>query len=294
MKADFDHDAVCRFVQPFWNCSLPEMLVVGILFYFAAALCLYFFFLHARSAHSSSTPIFDQTAFFWLSWAVTELFFGTCRIFYFPWTPATFRLVYVMLTQILMFIANCSVVLLLFQLLFTFRNPGGEAVGFFQIVLFVFLFTFIAICVVLSIVEIGDNSTDADRPFALWCGIVQFVCTFFFVLPARALIRAVTFPVVQKEDRGCVAFSKVAVVLYALVYCGRAIWNITHYFGINVLQTAVYEARWNAPGVRAFSFLFAFLFDVLPSGLAIVSVFLLRKHDLLFSETVHFSQRLQA
>jgi hypothetical protein len=183
--------------------------------------------------------------------------------------------------------------LLTFQLLFTFRNPGAEAIGFFRILHFVFLCTFIGICVILSAVEIGDDSSDADRPLSLWSGVVEFVCALFLVLPARALIHAITFPAVQKEDRACVGFGKVAIGLYAIVYFGRAIWNVTHYCGINALQTIVYQKPWHSSGVRVFEFFFIFVFDVFPSSLAILTVSLLRKHDYLFNETVRYSAALR-
>jgi hypothetical protein len=188
-----------------------------------------------------------------------------------------------------MFVANGFVILLIFQLLFMFRNPGTEAVGVFQVLLAVSLITFVAISIILSYVGINEDTDDADRPIALWAAMTMFVCGFFFILPARAVVRIVTYPAIQKEDKGCVTFCIVAIWLYGGLHVGRAVWNFTHYCGINYLQELVYRYSWKDPGVRAFNGIFLFLFDVLPASLAIAGVYLLRKHDMLFNETVHFA-----
>jgi hypothetical protein len=150
----------------------------------------------------------------------------------------------------------------------------------------------VTICLILGFVLVGDETSDADRPTSLWAAMTHFVGALFFILPARALVRAVIFPTIQKEYRACVSFCRVALWLYALIFFGRAVWNFTHYCGINALQNLVYKYDWNVPGVRVFNALFIFVFDVVPASLSIVSVFLLRRHDMLFNETTFYASRL--
>jgi hypothetical protein len=144
----------------------------------------------------------------------------------------------------------------------------------------------------LGYVSLDENTDNADQPMALWGAMTLLVCALFFILPARALVRAVTYPAVQKEDRQCVNFFSVAIWAYTLLYVVRALWNLTHFFDINPLQELVYQYPWRAPGVRAFNALFILLFDITPASLAIAGVYLLRKHDMLFNETTHFAAKL--
>jgi hypothetical protein len=285
-------DFVCRYAQPFVGCDLPEMLVCGLLLYANGLLCIVFFVMHALRARATRSSILDQTGLFWISLSVWQLFRGTCQTFYFHWNEFTLRLVYIAAAQILCFIANACVILLLFRLLFTFRDPGTTAVGFFQLLFSVSLITFVAICVILGFVVMGEETADADRPTALWAAMTQFVGALFFVLPAQALVRAVIYPTIQKENRTCVSFCRVAVWIYALIFFGRAIFNFTHYCGINALQNTIYRHSWNDPGVRVFNAVFTLVFDIVPASLSIASVYLLRKYDMLFNETAFYASRL--
>jgi hypothetical protein len=282
---------VCLFVQPYWKCDLPEMLAVGLLLYFNGFLCLFFFALHLRQSRKKDSAIFDQTGLFWISLALWQLYRGTCQIFYFQWGVLTYRLLYICTTQNLMFIANGFAILLLFQLLFTYRDPGTEAVRVFQLLLAVSLLTFICISFILSYIGVDEGTEDADRPMALWGSMTMLVCALFFILPARALMRVVTFSGVQKEDRVCVNSCHVLMWLYTLLYVGRSIWNLTHYLKINKLQDIVYEHDWRDAGVRAFNGLYVALFDAIPASIAIAGAYLLKKHDILFNETAYMISR---
>jgi hypothetical protein len=284
-----DDEFICHFVQPFGKCNLPEMLVVGLLLYLNGLLSLFFFGLHLRHSHKTDSAIFDQTGLFWITLALWQLYRGTCQIFFFPWGVLTYRLLYVCASQNLMIIANGFAILLLFKLLFTYRNPGTEAVKIFQLLLTISLLTFVCISIILSIIGLDEGSDDADRPTSLWSSMTMLVCALFFILPARALIRVVTFSGVQKEDRPCVNICHILMWLYTLLYFGRSIWNLTHYFGINKLQDLIYEHSWHAPGVRTFDSVYIAIFDVLPASIAIAGAYILRKHDMLFNETAYFA-----
>jgi hypothetical protein len=288
----YTFDQICRFAQPFERCGLTEMLVVGILLYANAIACAALLARHIYRSRQARAFVFSQPAPFWISLALWQAYRGTTIIFFFEWTPLTYRFVYQCMSQALMFISNCFVILLLFHVLFSYRNPGTEAIGFFRILLFVSLVTFVGICIIIGSLPVEDNPDDADEALALWCATTELVSSLFVFLPAKSLIQAVTYPAVQQQDRRCVSFAKVCAYLYPVIYLGRAIWNFTHYCGINALQNAVYHWAWKAPGARAFQSMFILVFDVLPGSLSLVVVDLLRAHNVLIHDSEFYSSRL--
>jgi hypothetical protein len=152
--------------------------------------------------------------------------------------------------------------------------------------------TFVALGTVLSTVDI-DNSSDVDESLSLWCACTDLILALFFALPARALLEAVTYPMVQPEDACCVNFCKVGIAVYVLLFGGRMIWNGTHYFHGNKAQEWLDGASENgAPTTarRAVMFLFVLFFDFGTSVLAMISVYLFRKHDMMFNQNPYYTR----
>jgi hypothetical protein len=193
-----------------------------------------------------------------------------------------------------MFIPMCLVILILFDLLFTYRNPGNTAVVFFRSLFLLFLVTFVLLGVVLGIIDLHTEA-DIEASIILWCACTDLMLTIFFALPARSLLEAVTYPMVQPEDVCCVNFCKVGIVLYVLCFGGRMLWNGTDYFRINKLQTWVYEQRLENGmpngNARVINFTFNLLFNFGASVLAMISVYLFKKHDMMFNDNPYYTRQ---
>jgi hypothetical protein len=165
-----------------------------------------------------------------------------------------------------------------------------------------FLVTFVILGSVLSFVDVSQ-SEDADESLSFWCACTDLILTLFFALPARSLLEVITAPMRQLDDVRCITLCKVGIVLYVLLFGGRAIWNGSHYFGINVVQTWLTdmnrsavtflpdEGRYGPSGKgRAVTFFFLLFFDLGTSLLAMGSVYLFKKHDLMFSENPYYTR----
>jgi hypothetical protein len=281
----------CRIASPGLSCGYPEMLVLGILFWICALISIVLL-IHTLRKSRRSCFITDQTVIFWIFLSIWQIYRGLMIVVPFHWTPQSYRIWYVSIEQMLMFIPMCLVILILFDLLFAYRNPGMNAMFFFRSLLLLFLVLFMGLGILLCIFDSSQEIEEADLPMALWAACTDLVLAIFFALPARALLEAVTYPMVQQEDICCVNFCKVGIVIYVLLYGGRTVWNGTHYFGVNVAQkwvgNAVEPDGRPTPGARAVDFGFYFLFDLTPSVLSMISVYLFRKHEMMFSENPYY------
>jgi hypothetical protein len=290
--APFDRDFVCANAFPGLRCDLGEMTALGILFWLSGLISGISLVLNIRRSKARFF-LLDQTVLFWLFVSLWQLYHGAISVVPFPWTTVTFRLWYQALNHILMFIPMCLVILILFDLLFTYRNPGHNAMLFFRTLFVLFLLTFVVLGGVLSVVNVRGEK-DAYASLALWCACTDFILAIFFALPAKALLSAVTYPMVQPEDECCVSFCKLGIAVYVLLFGGRTLWNATHYFGGNVLQVwldrQVSGGR-PTPPARAINFLFIFFFDFMAAVLAMISVYLFKKHDVMFNENPYYTRQ---
>jgi hypothetical protein len=225
---------------------------------------------------------------------IWQFYHGAITFFEIPWDRVTFRLLHEALNHILIFIPLCLSILILFEFLFPYRNPGPNAIQFFRLLFLLFVVTFVILGIVLSIVDVG-NEKEADESFLLWCACSDLIIAIFFALPAWALLRAVTYPRVQPEDVACIRFCHVGIVVYVLLFAGRIAWNGTYYFGVNIAQNwllsdnAVDHERGKyimpSPAASCLNFFYVFLFDGVTSALAMITVYLCKKHDMMFDET---------
>jgi hypothetical protein len=289
--------AVCLIIQTFTTCDLPEMLFLGIIYWLSCLLSILLLFHHLRERkrQQQSPSQSLETICFWIVLSSWQFFRGLIRIFYFNWDALTYQLISMGLSHILMFTAMCLMILILFNLLFAYRNPGEEAKFFFRSIFLIFFGTFIIVCIVmaLSITDLTKTTTlediHGDRNLGLWVGATDFVIAIFFALPALQLIKAVTFPVVQPEDKQCVMASKVGLWLFVAVFIGRMLWNVSHYYHGNVAEEFIgNKENWMAGAkggwVRVINFMFLMVFDIIPSLLVQIAVFMFDKHWLLFNQ----------
>jgi hypothetical protein len=288
--APFDRDFVCANAFPGLRCDLGEMTALGILFWLGGLISGIFLAINIRRSKAKFF-LLDQTVLFWLFVSLWQLYHGAISVIPFPWTIPTFRLWYQALNHILMFIPMCLVILILFDLLFAYRNLGNNAMLFFRTLFVLFLLTFLVLGSVLSVMDVKGEK-DAYASLALWCACTDFILAIFFALPAKALLNAVTYPMVQPEDECCVNFCKLGMAIYVLLFGGRTLWNATHYFGGNVLQAWLdrhVSGGRPTPRARVINFLFIFFFDFMAAVLAMISVYLFKKHDMMLNENPYYT-----
>jgi hypothetical protein len=228
---------------------------------------------------------------FWFFLLIWQLYHGSITFFPFHWDPVSYIRYFDAANHILMFIPMCFVILLLFELLFNYRNPGTNAIAFFRWLFFLFLVTFVALGVMLSFV---DHTKTADQALSLWCACTDLILAIFFTLPAISLLGAVTYPTVQPEHACCVNFCKVGIVGYVCLFGGRMIWNGTLFFGINVaydwIVSQFTEDRMPTVTRRAIAFVWVFFFDFVIAVLGMASVFLFKEHGMMFSENPYYTK----
>ena len=290
----FDKAFVCKNVMPGIGCNLPEMVTLGCAFLLAAIVSILLMIDNCRKS-KSKVSILDQTVWFWIFLLIWCLYRGATLLVPFNWTLITFKICFVGLHHILLFIPMCLVILILFDLLFTYRNPGTNAIVFFRSLFILFLLTFITLGIVLSVVDL-ENESDPEESIALWCACTDLILAIFFVLPARSLLKAVTYPMVQPEDACCVNFCKVGILCYCAVFFIRMFYNGLHYFGWNPLQEWLNKELAKTPeiptgGARAVTCCFWVLFDLVPSLFALSSVYLFKKHDMMFNENPYYTRQ---
>jgi hypothetical protein len=183
------------------------------------------------------------------------------------------------------------VILNLFELLFNYRNPGTNGIAFFHALFILFIITFVILGTVLSFV---DPTGSPDRALSLWGACTDLILAIFFALPAASLLEAVTYPIVQPEDACCVNFCKVGIVGYVLLFLGRMIWNGTLFFNVNAASTwlsnQLNEEGMPTPQRRVIWFFWVVVFDFGTSVLGMISVFLFKKHGMMFNENPYYTR----
>jgi hypothetical protein len=298
-EVEWDTNKRCLFASPGLGCgtTLWEMVFLAIAFWLTALFSGFFVVFTWRKSRARYSCQ-DQSVLFWIFLMIWQLYHGAITFFDIPWDRLTFRLFHEALNHILIFVPMCLSILILFELLFTYRTPGANAVQFFRVLFVLFVVTFVVLGVVLSIVDVG-NDKEADESLLLWCACTDLILAVFFALPAWSLLQAVTYPMVQPEDVACVRACHIGIVVYVLLFVGRIAWNGSQYFGANVAQewllsdrAARTDAKWvrPSPTARGLNFACVFLFDGVTSVLAMVAVYLFKKHDMMFTENPYYNR----
>jgi hypothetical protein len=284
--------ALCMNGYAGYECDLGELMALAILFWISGLVSILLLVFGARKSKYGCV-LRDQTVLFWFFLAVWQGYRGAICFFSVPKGKSPPDMIGSTVSQLLMFIPMSLVTLNLFELLFTYRNPGTNAIVFFRGLFVLFIVVFLALGIVLSLIGLDDDSS-TSKSIALWCACTNLILAIFFALPARSLLEAVTYPMVQPEDVCYVNFCKVGIVIYVLLFAGRMLWTGTDYFAINKLQVKV--LKWADKNgdpnsrARAFNFIYHFLFDFLTSVLAMVSVCVFKKHDIMFNENPYYTR----
>lgn len=294
--SSFNYTFVCRNPMPALKCALPESYVLAFLFLICALVSTGFMIFHFRKS-KAKIRVFDQTIVFWFFLAIWQYYRFVVTFVAFSWTQTYYNLLYSGLKHYLLFIPMCLVILILFDLLFTYRNPGTNAIFFFRSLFVIFLITFLVIGLTLGIIDSGE-ATDPDISLSLWCACTDLVLALFFVFPAKKLLDAVKYPMVQPEDESCISFCTVGYIVYTILFILRSLWNFLHFFDVNPLQNMETEdinrpssEGWKpALRLRLIHFFFDLIFDIIPSVMSMISVFLFKKHDMMFNENPYYTR----
>jgi hypothetical protein len=287
----FNKTFVCAHAGSGIGCGFVEAILMSVLFWVVGCISL-FFLIQAIRTSKPGCFIKDQTVLFWFSILIWQLYHGAITLFPFHWDTVSYIRYFDAANHILMFIPMCFVILILFELLFNYRNPGTNGIAFFRWLFCLFLLTFLILGITLSFV---DLTKAADQALSLWCACTDLILAIFFTLPAISLLDAVTYPMVQPEDACCVNFCKVGILGYVCLFGGRMIWNGTLFFEVNYaynwIMSQLTEDLMPTVRRRAIVFVWVFFFDFVTAVLGMVSVFLFKKHGMMFNENLYYTQK---
>ena len=292
----------CLFVCPAFKCEIWENLGLGVLFLLTAMLCCYYLFDNWRKT-KKKWKIFDQTILFWITLIIFLLFRGILSIAPINYNYQKVKLIFLGCHHILLFVPMCLVILILFDLLFTYQNPGTNALPSFRSLVVLFLATFVALGVALSLIDLNDDNDDPEMSLSLWVACTDLILMIFFVIPAISLLKAVTYPMVQPEDKNCVNFCRFGIALNFLIFFLRMLFNFLHYIDVNPIQNWLVKGNVRnavkvsdtiyvpSTNIRIYNFFYYLLFDFTPVVLSMIAVNLFKKHDLMFNENPYYTKQ---
>ena len=283
-------DFVCKIAHPGIGCGAEEMLVLSVMFVGVMVACFVMLFKHFRSRPKLQQQGFDFNIPFWITMAIWTTYHAIILTFKFPYTAKTYYICGVCIDSILLLLPFSFLVIIISEMLFTYRNPGTQRLIFSRIVFLLFLVIFLILGIFLSLVDTESFLGTGDT-MMLWHGAMSLVIALFIAMPSVRLIQAVSYPVVQPEDVSCVRISKIGLWVIVSLFLLRSIHNFLIYLGHcpwnSWFQREIAEAEdpKNLPvACRCYHFFFDFIFNFGCALLGFGGVYLLRKHDLEFAD----------
>jgi hypothetical protein len=275
---------------------MPEMSILGILFFLEALFCLFCFFSEYRrhSLLPNLPSFFSMTSdvIFWIFITIWSIYEGILRTVYFPYDESTLNFFYLGFIAIVYLIPLSSLIMMISELLIDYRGFSRRLLILFRIIFGMFFSTFLILGVGLSLVDWGDPGNS----MSLWHGCTDLIIAVFVGAPAFALIRIVSFPTVPTENERCVSITKVLTVFFCGIMLLRGVYNITH--GLNVNPADQWFATEAAkPGkvswkARLFQAVWVFFFDFCSSMAVIIGVKIWRQNDVKFADKKFFRAEL--
>lgn len=277
--------------MPGLGCNIPEMLVLGIFFLLGSLTCIILLIIHLknksqnnlRSTHNYSI-VFFATMSFWMA------FRGIVSIFPFNYTNFTFNIVFTNISAILFAIPLSFIILILCNILFTYRNPGTKMIRFFKMLFFIFLIAFLFIAVVISNAN-ADDQKEHDRSIKLWRSCTDLIICFFFAGPAIQLIKEFAIKSQNKKSsKKCLSVSITGVAVFCLIFILRVLYNFLAYCNLNPIELIIQDEIEKAensdqiPSVttRVCTVIYYFIFDFFASCLGIAALIYIEKKNLNF------------
>jgi hypothetical protein len=235
-----DGDFVCQQVMPGWACHMPEMSVLGILFFLEALLCIICFISEYRrygSTHPNQPGYWSQTSdiIFWVFMIIWCIYEGIIRSVYFPYDQVTLNFFYTGMIDIFYLIPLSAVIMMICQLLIDYRGSSKRVLTLFRVVFTMFVGAFLVLGVVFAMVS-WDDPDDPNSPMALWHGCTDLIIAIFVTAPAYALMKIISFPSVPAEHKKCISITKILTPMFCAIMSLRCLYNITHGLHCNPLD----------------------------------------------------------
>ncbi|KAK8885630.1 hypothetical protein M9Y10_041080 [Tritrichomonas musculus] len=276
----------CRNAMTGLGCGIIEMFILGIFFLFGSFTCIYFLFHHykikkinKRRSPCDNSIVFFATMSFWM------LFRSVISIVPFNYTPITYNIVFTNISAILFAVPLSFVILILCNILFTYRNPGTKMIIFFKMLFFIFLTAFLLIAVVISIANSKDQKAH-DRTMKLWRACTDFLICFFFAGPAIQLVKEFAMKSInQKSSKKCLTLSTTGVAIFSFIFILRVLYNFLAYCDLNPIEHFIEDQideaeRIPSVDARAFTVVYYFVFDFFAGCLGIAAVVYIESQEL--------------
>jgi hypothetical protein len=272
------------------SCGYWEMWIPCGCYVLQFAFCLGCLVAHIRRPVLFQDSGFDYFKFFWCSMLVWLVFHVFVLVWYGAWTSMTYHLFGSCADTILQSLSIWVLIIMISEMLFTYRNPGRRRVFFSRVTLFLFTAMYCILGVMFSFFDPTTDGRPSDLVL-LWRGAVMIAIAVFVAMPSIRFYRAITYPVVQPEDLPCVRWSVVFITLIVGLAVAKGIWNLTGYWGRNAVtdwaakqQAAVVRPEDLPWPARAFLCCWELVAGVLFSLLLILAVRELSAHEIQFDD----------
>jgi hypothetical protein len=264
--------------MPGIGCGLPEMFILGLLYFFAS-LVAPFFLLQGRRRRDPFEDTFLIRVLFSISMFIWLLFRAIICIAPFDYSEHGYQIVFRVVSAILYLIPTSLAILILCELLFSYQDPGERKIVFFKVMFLIFLVAFVVIAIVVTVANI-DDSPELTYSMALWRASTNFVVLLFFAFPVYQLFRTVLDPEsgdIRKYD----TIAQYGVSFLILVICVRIVYDGLVYAEKNPVHDYLEGAGEKdvskpSGGVRAIQFLSGFFVEILTNLLVVLAVRVLR------------------
>jgi hypothetical protein len=270
-------DFVCLNAMPGIGCGLPEMFILGLL-YFLASLCAPYFLLQGRMRRDPLEATLWIRVSFSISMFIWLLFRAVISIAPFDYSVQSFQIVSIVVGDVLCLIPVSLAILILCEILFSYRDPGNRTVVFFKVMFLIFLVAFLVIAIVITMANL-DDPAELVFSMALWRASTNFVILLFVALPAYQLFKTIS-GADHLEFWKYTSAAQYGVSFLILVIFVRIVYDALIYAETNpvynYLNSETESAAEPAGGVRAIQFLGCFLFEIFTSVLIMLAVRVLR------------------
>jgi hypothetical protein len=289
-----ERDFVCRAAHPAVNCGYPEVFAFTGLGVLQAVVCLLYCVRHHFDPLPFSGTGSDYFLWFWCGLFLYSVYHTVVVTAYLPYTPVACYLVQAF-DGILQMLPTWVVILMLSEMLFTYRNPGRTRVLFARICLALFVLVFLLLGVLFSFTDVEDMLQPGDS-MLLWQGAIRLLTAVFLALPAVKLYSAITYPVLQQDDVSCVRSSAVVFGAFAAINVARSAFVLTQFCDLNKWAFAISQAVFQNPAdqlpvtFRAVFWILEFLSNTLYTALLMVAVLVLRDHERRFANDPFYAQ----
>jgi hypothetical protein len=280
----------CLALRPAIGCGAPEMFVLTMLYTFESIACVFFLVRHVMMRRRLAETGFDFHLTFWISITMWCIWHDITSTFDIPWNPTSVELGYMLLDFTLYFISFLLLSLINSELLFSYWHPKYYVVYVCRIVYVLHFIAFIT-CGGISVYADLSRVFSGSVMSALWRVVWNFVLAVLITVPTIPLSRAVGYPMPAPEDQVCLRWIRVVFGCMVFFLLFIALWRLLEVLNVNPLVIALRKMTASAPdpadlpiGARLLWVLFDLITKFFSSSSAIITVVMLRMHDVRFKD----------